>query len=393
MAIKIINTSIILLFWIVITVATEFNEVEEYRKVGKVSQDYGIKLMRSLVENKDENPSFDTLNMLLSTSALLAGCSLSDRKVLFKANHFETAYNEADEALDAVLKLNFHGLHTSKTIFVVSAKFDVTYPFFSFLAKYPYAYLKIGVDLENDTKEETAELLAEIANITADKAILEKFGNSLKLGKAEKLIMLHGNHFERKFKLAFNKSKTVNGTFLNFGTQETTVPFMKMKSEFRHYADDYFSALEIPFDNGDKLIIFLPNKNDGYKYIMNNMTQATIHMTLQKMKMKSIHISIPKFKIISEKRMDSFEKDSDHKWITSSKASFEGISGGPGLYFSNVVIVTSFELNENGLRYTSISTSGSERSNEAEFDANHPFIYFVLTNFSIALNCGVINKL
>ncbi|RWS23457.1 proteinase inhibitor I4 serpin-like protein, partial [Leptotrombidium deliense] len=238
------------IFCSVVIVAAEFNSDDELGKIGKVTFDFAIKMNRNLVKT-ESNPVCDVLNMMLGSSALLPGCSEHDRKILFNSIHFQTAYNKPDEAVNALMKLNFHQMQTSKTIFVVSSSYNVTLPFYRFLVEYPYAYLKLSVDLENNTIAEIDELMEDISNGTADREITNIFRNSLQLGKSEKLIMLHANHFERKFKQAFDKKKTAPGTFQNLDGKNTSVSFMNRKGNFRYYSDDKISALEIPFDNGD----------------------------------------------------------------------------------------------------------------------------------------------
>ncbi|RWS20114.1 hypothetical protein B4U80_14322 [Leptotrombidium deliense] len=105
------------------------------------------------------------------------------------------------------------------------------------------------------------------------------------------------------------------------------------------------------------------------------MTHATVHDVMKKMEEKVIPISIPKLKIFSNKKMDSFKHDSDHSWITSQNASFEGITGGPKFHFSNIQIVTSLTIDETGVKFTAVSAAGSGRSNAEGFNADH------LTNF------------
>ncbi|RWS20859.1 hypothetical protein B4U80_14214 [Leptotrombidium deliense] len=105
------------------------------------------------------------------------------------------------------------------------------------------------------------------------------------------------------------------------------------------------------------------------------MTHETVHDVIQKLKEKYIPISIPKLKILSNKKIKSFKEDSDHSWITSQNASFEGITGGPQFHFSNIQIVTSLTIDETGVKFTGISAAGAGRSNAEGFIADH-FKYF-----------------
>ncbi|RWS20197.1 hypothetical protein B4U80_14313 [Leptotrombidium deliense] len=124
------------------------------------------------------------------------------------------------------------------------------------------------------------------------------------------------------------------------------------------------------------------------------MTYETVHKILDKLEDKKIYVSIPKFKIISEKRIDSFEKDDELNWMSSSHATFGGITNKPGLHFSTAYIVTSFMLHESGLKYTAMTAAGSGRSvNQDTFNCDHPFIFFVLTKHKIATLAGVVDKL
>ncbi|RWS24582.1 hypothetical protein B4U80_14869 [Leptotrombidium deliense] len=114
------------------------------------------------------------------------------------------------------------------------------------------------------------------------------------------------------------------------------------------------------------------------------------------MSMSEVHISIPKFSVVAEKSKSSYRSNKDFEQLTT-RSHLSEVSDVEDLTFSEILAMNSFALNEEGIRFSSLSatsSSGRNKKTKNSFICNRPFLFFVFPkNENLALLLGMIDKL
>ncbi|RWS19733.1 Serpin B8-like protein [Leptotrombidium deliense] len=248
------------------------------------------------------------------------------------------------------------------------------------------------MDFKNGTTKEIEKLASHVTNFTGSQKIGETLKLKLKLMDDDKLLFLHGSKFERKFKRGFDKRDTKSGIFLNYGNMRKKVMFMKSVRRVNYTHNNMCSVIELKLDNNDRLLIFLPNERKNYKDLISHLNYVKMNEIMESMKERMVDIRIPKFSLICEKTSESLRSHEDMYHLATT-ASMSDMSDGYGFHLSSVMSTISFQIDEEGIKVYSITTS-TGRSKSVTFNCNHPFIFFVLSaKDNLCLLLGVIENL
>ncbi|XP_011497720.1 PREDICTED: alaserpin-like [Ceratosolen solmsi marchali] len=222
------------------------------------------------------------------------------------------------------------------------------------------------------------------------------------LGVDMKLVLLNAVYFKGNWKKQFVRERTSLAPFYTNETTTVEVPMMNVVDKFHYKELSELDAecLILPYANEDvNMIIILPKKVDGLKYVENNLEKFSFNYEtdLKHYKLK-IDLSLPKFKIISDINMVPYLKEMGMVNMFTNEANFSSISDSP-LKVDDVLQKAFIEINEEGseaaavtgLSMNYILPSYIEPIRKIKVDK--PFLYKIVYKFTTIFAGRVVNPL
>ena len=193
------------------------------------------------------------------------------------------------------------------------------------------------------------------------------------------LVLASALHFKGNWQVGFDPQKTKSKDFFVSSHEVVEVKMMSMSSVFSYARlDKSFdcSMLEIPLSKGRLVMqILLPNKKDGIHQLEKKVSDKNVLSTFDKeKKWKKLTIYLPKLKTEVSISMSKYLKALGLSDLFSSDSDFSGISS--SLSLSRVDQRISLEIGEEGDNVVG-GTLDSHNPDEAEFLADHPFLFYI----------------
>ncbi|XP_077289765.1 serine protease inhibitor 3/4-like [Arctopsyche grandis] len=152
-------------------------------------------------------------------------------------------------------------------------------------------------------------------------------------------------------------------------------------------------VLEIPYLGEDmSMVIFLPNAVNGLSDLERKLENCNIDEIFNRLKITEVKVTIPKFKIESQTKLNSLLSQLGINLIFDSKKSNLSslIQSNETLYISEFVQRAFVDVNEKGIEMDiAIGKSREERlpRRGMEFKAQHPF-FFIIKQKNLIIFCG-----
>uniref|UniRef100_A0A803JPP1 Serpin B6 n=1 Tax=Xenopus tropicalis TaxID=8364 RepID=A0A803JPP1_XENTR len=255
--------------------------------------------------------------------------------------------------------------------------------------KHYHADLK-AVDFSRKAEESRGEINEWVAQKTEGK--IKDLLSSGSVDSLTRLVLVNAIYFKGNWANKFNPDHTHESPFrLNKNeTKPVQMMFKKAKFPMTYIGELFTKVVEIPYvDNELSMIILLPDDiNDGttgLEALEQSLThEKFLEWTNPEIMHKSeIELSLPKFKL---------EDEYDLKSVLSSmgmpdafdldKSDLSGMSGNMDLCLSKVMHKSFVEVNEEGTEAAAASAGIAMMClmREEEFNANHPFLFFIRHN-------------
>ncbi len=200
----------------------------------------------------------------------------------------------------------------------------------------------------------------------------------------EIMFLINAIYFNGKWKVQFEKSNTVSGSFSPFSGSAVTVPFMKIKEQYGYSEQSGYRALKMPYGRGKfNMVLLLPDIGQSADQLIQQMSDASWASLKTALNMKTkVDVWMPRFK---------FEWAGDLNDILSSlgmavafsstQASFPKINATDRLFITKVKHKTYIDVNEEGTEAAAATSIGigvtSVGPGAAEFHATRPFLFFI----------------
>ena len=188
--------------------------------------------------------------------------------------------------------------------------------------------------------------------------------------------------------------------FYNLNGTITDTNFMYSIESFDYMEDERVQVVELPY-KGDELsmLVVLPKSKEAaaMQKLIANLSTAQINKWTERLESKEIFLNMPKFKLEQIYKMESILTEMGMPIAFSNKADFSLFNDKLPLAVDSVIHKAVVEVDEKGTvaaAATSIVITPISASYNAEFTADHPFMFMIKDNKTDAiLFLGQVNKL
>jgi serine protease inhibitor len=198
------------------------------------------------------------------------------------------------------------------------------------------------------------------------------------------MILLNAIYFNGIWKTKFDEKATHNLPF-NFadGTQKE-VPTMKLENSLEYTSNDLFSAVNLPYGNGQfQMTVLLPNEGKTTKNMIAQLNTDNWRGWMKSFKSGDCVVTMPRFKFSWDMELNDVLKTMGMQKAFTSMADFSGICKDGGLYIDKVIHKTYIDVNESGTEAAAVTavvmrfTSSLEPDLRKYFTVNHPFLFAI----------------
>ncbi|XP_050548235.1 serpin B4-like, partial [Daktulosphaira vitifoliae] len=217
------------------------------------------------------------------------------------------------------------------------------------------------------------------------------------IDKDTSLILASALHFKNNWEDDFNTA--VDELFYLAAGQSVTTKMMHLNENLKYYHDSdlELSAIELPYINYDyKMMILLPDAKDGLSKLENNLSKIKLFEISKKMSTYTVDVKMPKFKIEQEYNLVDVLNKLGCSSMFSSNANFSEISDGP-IVVNDVLHKAFIDVDEKGTEAAAatglkIVPMSALIAPNAQFYADHPFIFAIMTRKNDILFMGNLKK-
>ncbi len=203
-----------------------------------------------------------------------------------------------------------------------------------------------------------------------------------------RLIIVNAIHFKDRWKMPFKKELTATKPFHSVnGTVK--VPTMETTGRFAIFENKTVKAVSLPYENGYKMLIFLPKKGNF------KLTYNTYKNIIRKMKPTFIKIEMPKFTTENRIYLKSTLSKLGVKDVFTMKANLSRITGKKNLYVQKAIHQTFIHVDENGTEAAAatavaIGLKSIPPKRKKLFKIDRPFFFTLTDKKGIILFTGYI---
>ena len=199
------------------------------------------------------------------------------------------------------------------------------------------------------------------------------------------MVLLNAVYFNGIWKSKFKDNETRNRTFvLSDGTYKET-PFMKQEAALEYATNDLFSAVNLPYGNGQfQMTVILPNSKKTTKDVITKLNTENWRLWMNSFKTENqLVITMPRFKFSWKLQLNEVLNEMGMiKAFLPGHADFTGINKGGNLFIGSVIHKTYIDVNENGTEAAAVTavlllTGGSGPDPRKYFYVNCPFLFAI----------------
>ncbi|XP_039609356.1 leukocyte elastase inhibitor-like [Polypterus senegalus] len=208
-----------------------------------------------------------------------------------------------------------------------------------------------------------------------------------------RLILINAIYFKGNWLKKFDEKNTDVMPFRINRNESKPVKMMYQmgKFPFNYIPEMKVKVLELPYIEEElSMFVLLPDDIDdgstGLKQLEQGLTLENLQEWTKRQNMDTrtdVHVHLPKFKLEDDYELNSILENMGMVDIfDGSRADLSGMSGGPGLFLSQVLHKSFVEVNEEGTE-AAAATAGIIAFcmlQEEHFKADHPFLFFIRHN-------------
>jgi serpin B len=208
------------------------------------------------------------------------------------------------------------------------------------------------------------------------------------------MYLINAIYFKAKWKHKFNSSFTKTTPFFLANGNTIQCAMMHKQDFFKYYKDKNYSALEIPYGNGNmNMLIILPDSSENVNQLLSRVDETMLNQLNAGFAYKEVNLHLPRFEINYNVSLNNSLKDLGMiDAFDSSAADFSGISKTMKLYISDVLQKTYIKVEEEGTEAAAVTSVGiimttslNHESHIIVFNVDHPFIFLITEKNSGAL--------
>lgn len=199
-----------------------------------------------------------------------------------------------------------------------------------------------------------------------------------------RLVLANAVHFKGDWTEPFSKSVTRPAPFHISASERADVPLMHHSEHFRYWAGEDLKALELPYGNGDVvMVVLLPDSIDGLPALEAKLTTDNLSRWLSSLRKREVDVFLPRFKMSSQFRIDDALKALGMtQAFLPGEADFSGMSHAGQLFLSVVAHKALVDVNEEGTEAAAatadmVKSTADINAEPAVFRADHPFVFLI----------------
>jgi len=196
------------------------------------------------------------------------------------------------------------------------------------------------------------------------------------------LYLINAIYFKGSWQRPFDAGQTRDGDFTLAGGTKKKVPFMTQSGKYRYLNGGDFTAVSLPYGNGNTTMCFLlPNEGKSLDSLLQQLNGKTWDGWMPRFVQRQGDIEIPRFKLESDLSLNGSLKSLGMAVaFDANRADFTGMRAEKDLFISEVKHKAVMEVNEEGTEAaaaTSVEmgvTSAMPSQERFSFVANRPFL-------------------
>src|SRR5579884_1003520 len=231
------------------------------------------------------------------------------------------------------------------------------------------------VDFAAATEDARRRINADVARETNDR-IKDLLQPGILTGDT-RFVLTNAVYFKGDWLSQFKKDRTREGQFRLADGRTVKTTFMHQSNPFPFAEEKTFSAVELPYVGKElSMVVLLPKKPDGLAELERGLSVDRLQAVLGRLKGEQVHLTLPKFKVTAEFRLDeTLSRMGMPSAFDPTAADLSGFAEGRGLFIQAVVHKAFVEVSEEGTEAAAATAvvGGEESDESVTFRADHPF--------------------
>ena len=341
---------------------------------------FALDIFKKVIDNSSEteNIIISPLSISSALSMTLNGANGATRDAMLDALRLkgltpDIINNFYKDLTSALLNIDKRVLISIANSVWTANNFVVKKPFINILTQYYTA--------ESKSFDPTDPLVPKQVNSWIEGKTNGLIKNMLdQLDQNTVMLLINAIYFKGKWTSQFDKSETIQASFLKPNGAPAQVPMMKQSSDFKIYNGEGFTLAEFPYGQANFVMdVVLPSDNNGINNILPLITDQNLKSWLNLMGKRKADVSFPKFKYGYKKELKSILSDMGMGIAFTDNADFSNISD-INLLISFVLHQAFIETNEEGTEAAAATIVGIEPTaiiSPYNLNIDHSFLYII----------------
>ena len=217
-----------------------------------------------------------------------------------------------------------------------------------------------------------------------------------RLNPSDVAVLMNAIYFNGTWTEKFNRKYTRLENFQGYTRDIKKVDMMHQKHQFRYADNSQYSAVELPYGNGQySMTVLLPDEGVSIDDMLKQFTTAELSKLQQQMTECLVDLKLPRFSTTTKVGLKAPLSNMGAKTMFSDSADF-GRMADAGLFVSTMLQKAKIEVSEEGTKAAATTMAAialtslpHEQPRQVKFYANRPFVYMITeTNTNAILFIG-----
>ncbi len=379
--------------------AWEESQAAQYdQPAGYASSLFGFcRTSTALLLDTQKNSTFSPLNVYMALAMLAETTDGESQRQILDALGVN-ALEQLRERVDHIWNAHYCDDGVTTLLLANSLWLDENYTFHQdtadLLAEHYYAASFRG-DLGTDAMDQ--QLQAWLNANTG--GLLQEQAENIKLDPATVFALASTVYFAAGWENEFLPQNTKEMTF-HCSNYNLVTPFMRQTYTGTYYQGTHFGAVCLRLSGGNKMWLILPDK--GYTaYELTHHSEEYLRLTTDpdnwpKQSTYEIHLSLPKFDVVSETNLiDGLKQMGIRDVFNAAKADFTPLTDAPNLFVGSASHAARVSIDEEGClaaAFTVITYCGGietpPQNPRIDFTLDRPFMFVISSRDNLPLFVG-----
>jgi Serine protease inhibitor len=202
--------------------------------------------------------------------------------------------------------------------------------------------------------------------------------------------LMNALYFKGKWSEPFEKSNTVDETFIKESGDKLKVPMMKQEAKFNYTENDVCQVVRLPYGNGAySMVVALPLEGHTVAEVIAAMKKTGWESFTAPIDQPSVNLWLPRFEAKFEGELNDMLEQLGMPTAFTAAADFGAMTEHP-VCISVIKQKAIIKVNEEGSEAAAVSIGFMKDTaympgKTVTFHANRPFLYFITENSSGAI--------